>query len=273
MKKQQGLGLTELFMVIIVGAGILLLSIRQYQSYRADADIYTIKSNVDMLFQGLSRYYQVNCYGSTNPTATTNPVTPGKLNPASTPPNQQPIDIITDLVTPGLLTSETLANFTRSPIVDDSAGPTNTYSGYVLQFNQELPSASRLACTAGTNAIGDPFPPQCTATQPVGTIQSWSAQVAVLLKDTAYAQQYLGLLGGDCLSSLAGTIVLPCSANSPGPYVVWMRQPSYASTNAVSDYWTTNPTVKQFNQMYTTAPLTTLTDQSLTSTQHYMCGN
>ena len=109
----------------------------------------------------------------------------------------------------------------------------------------------------------------------------WQAQVAIELSDTETAETYKNLLNGDCLSSLQGGIVQPCASNAVGHYVVWERLPSFASPNSESGYYETNPTGKQFTQMYTTYPGgyligsqgTIPTTSGTTQPQYFLCGS
>lgn len=268
MKRQyEGVTLVEALLVVAIASGIIYLSVQQYQSYKHDGDIIQVNANVNTIFQAMTSYYRANCYGQTN---ASQQMVAGSLNPLYTPPpsTSVPIDITALLKTPGYLTTAMPFN----PLVD-STGP--GANGYVAQFNKA--TTTRYECLTGINATG-PSDPKCTKKTAVGTIVVWKAQVAILLKDTAQANQYVKLLDGDCLSDYAGGIVTPCSSSgNTGKYVVWERLPSSNSnTSSVSDYWETIPTVHQFTQMYTTDPILLLTPDPngpATSNQYYLCGN
>jgi hypothetical protein len=141
-------------------------------------------------------------------------------------------------------------------------------AGYIVQFNRKSPPDNRMQCIAGSSG-------SCSSSVPIGQIYIWQIQVSVHLKNTATANQYLKLLGGDCLSSSAGSFVTQCPASGVGTgnFVVWNRLPALANTGAMSDYWLTMPTISQFKQMYTTYPITTLTDGAKTNAQYFTCGN
>ena len=258
MKKQHaGATLIEIILVIVIASAIIYLSIQQYLSFRRDADAAQVQSNVNAIFQAMTAFYRTNCYGTQYDTATS-ALIPGTLNPnnATPPAISQPINITNDLITPKFLTTP----ITQNPIVDELGSGTN---GYVAQFNRPAIPADRMECTTTG----------CATSVSIGKIYTWKIQVAVQLHDTATAEQYLKILGGDCLSNFAGGVVTPCAAGSTGTFVVWERLPNYANIQAVSNYWVTMPTVSQFTQMYTTYPITTLTDGSSAGNQYFLCGN
>lgn len=141
-----------------------------------------------------------------------------------------------------------------SPLIDDKT--------YVVQLNKVKDDPNRMMNLTPTTQV------------PVGKIIIWRIQVAAKLKDEKQAETYKNLLGADCLSNANGGSVTPCeSAVSQGNYAVWERLPSFASAEAQSDYWVSNPLLKQFNQMYTTYPILSLTNQFKTSHQDYRCGS
>lgn len=235
--KHAGVTLIEIILVIVIGAAIIILGMRQYQSFRIDADVQQLKYNVDMIFQAMADYYQANCKGGTlDPTspffAGTNPV---------------PIDITT-LRNQAFLT----ANLLLSPIIE-STGPGG---GYILQFNRVTPDPDRM--------IGS---------IPIGKIVLWKAQVAAQFTDDAKALRYRNLLAAECTSALTGNAVSPCTSGSAGNYVVWERLPSFAVPASGSGYGLSNARLKQFNQMYTTYPILYLTSGFKTSSQYYLCGS
>lgn len=256
-KRQSGLSLVEALLVLIIATSILFFSLRQYEVFRRDADIQQVKANVDVLFVAMAEFYKANCYGQVDPT--TGAVTAGRLNPAhaSNPlPGPVHIDINADLIAGGYLTDD--VPFPLSPIVDNSADPTDKFSGYIVQFN----SAQATRTMNGT----------------IGTVVTWKPQIAVRIKDTTLTSQYLNLLNGNCLSSLSGNTVTPCptAGSSTGTYVVWERMPSLVSSKANSTLWPLRAVLNQFTQMYTTHSTTyLLTRSGLTpanQTQYYLCG-
>ena len=255
-RNSKGLSLLEMILVIGIMASILLLSIRQYQSYRLDSDMRQLEYNVDALFQAMGKYYRANCYGTTVPGADpAGTLQPGALHPNNNPSDPFPINIQTDLRDNGFLTE----NYPISPLLDET-GPGN---GYVVQFNRH--TQPRTLCID---------PPICSSTRTIGTIVFWTAQVAVLLRDPTLAQDYLQVLRGHCLSSFAGGTVTPCPG--VGDYIVWERMPSFASPASTSSYWSMNPILDRFNQLYTTYPITYLLDtagQTPSGPQYYLCGS
>lgn len=248
MSKQTNAGVTllEILLVLAISVAILLASIRQYQLFAFDKDVQQVQYNVNTLFQSLSGYYQANC---------TTQNTDTKL----------PIDIQQDLIDNRFLTTVLPLN----PLVYFSKASWMT--GYVTQFN--IKTATKYYCFGGS----------CDTSRPIGTIVTWIAQVAIKLptdvaKDKGAATAYLGVLGGDCLSDLEGAVVAPCEENSTGTaYVVWERLPSDASPETQTDYWVTNPTVNQFNNMYNTYPIEYLLqnkgEMPQNTQQYYYCGS
>lgn len=273
-RSQRGVTLTEMMLVIAVGSAIVYMSIQQYLSFRKDGDAVQVLSYANGIFQAMSGYYRDNCYGSTD--TTTDPdnytVSYGTLNPLnSTPPgNNVPINIQTSLIDRGLLDAKFIK---LNPLISaDSTGATGIL-GFYAQFNRS--DKDRKICTTGTNATG-PSDPACTASEVTGDIVTWKIQVSAKLNATSAEAKtaYLKILAGDCLSSPgASGLIQPCSANAPGDYVVWERLPLGSNVKADSPYWVTMPTVNQFTKMYTTTEILSLTDQSMTPNQYYLCGN
>lgn len=281
-KKQQGVTLLEIMLVIVIVAGLIYLSMQQYVAYRKSADAHQVRSNVDVLFEAMNSYYKSNCYGQTSNTSTPsrwgtlNPNAPS--NPLSTP--NFPIDITNDLRNNGFLTLTIPTN----SIVDN---PTGQDSGYVLQFN--LKTTPRTVCTQpvveGKPIVSLEPSGNCAATNAtMGTIVSWQAQVAVKIKDTKDINTYMNEMGADCISNLSGTYVVPCSqvpANQKtADYVVWQRSPSLGSFYNGSPYWSFNHIVTQFTNSYRTYNSSYLMETSgkinagsSTTTQYFVCGD
>lgn len=274
-KQQMGASLIEVILVIVIGAGLLLLSVNQYLSFRRDADALQLQSNVDTLLQALAQFYYANCYGTYNPNAIppTPPLTPGALNPAAVPvpKNPFPVTIQTMLVNNGYLTGP----FPINPLVN-SGTPSTQFGGYVAQLNEY--TQNRLTCLGGTNATGVTPATGCTGGNvQIGVIVIWKPQVAVLIKDPTKVNSYQGLLNADCTSSLTGTTVSPCSAKKPGNYLVWERMPSFPATQGNSNAWGMRPVINNFTQLYTTYSKVYLTTvKGVTTpknqTQYFLCG-
>ncbi|TAK77653.1 MAG: hypothetical protein EPO11_02385 [Gammaproteobacteria bacterium] len=239
-KRHIGMTLVEIMLVLSIATLLVIWSFRQYQTYRLDADVRRVKYNVDMIMESMYYYYRANCLGRVNPT--TGILVPGTLNPSNTTTNPLssstfPINILTDLFTPGYLPANIPAFV---PLVDSSAA--NSY-GYVAQFN--LVTSTRSLCTSAN----------CATSAPAGTVVDWNIQVAVSMKDkTASSEQgYLQLLQGNCLSSLNGWIVTPCTGGTgSGEYVVFERSPSRVAERLKSNFQMYLPAIQQFNNMYST---------------------
>lgn len=256
IKKQMGLSIFELLFFLVIAGMLVILGIRQYQMLRLDNEAQQAQANVNTILQAMGTYYKANCFGTYAP----GDYKPGTLNPDHVPPPQPqyPINIKTDLIQAGFLNSPNI--FYPNPFIN-SAGAVGT-SGYVAQFNQS--TSIRYICTAAN----------CAQKVAIGTIISWQAQVAFLTTDPSQAATYKDLLNADCTSSINGSTVQPCSSNRPGPYLVWERLPSMASPPTTSAFWPFNPTVKQFNQMYTTYPINYLmsTVSKDPTMQYFLCG-
>lgn len=265
MRRQAGFSLMEIVLVCVIAGSIMFLGMQLYLSMRKDADARQVRANVDAIFQAMANFYKANCYGQTKADHT---VAPGVLNPAywgGAVPPVVAININTDLIQKGFLAPNALL---QTPIVNAS-GAAGTTQGYVAQFNSK--TRPRLVCIEGYGAANTST---CTKTATVGTIIEWQAQVSVELDTTPATtpDPYLALLAGDCLSDIAGFLVTPCTGTNTGIYVVWQRNPSTGSKESGSTYWHTTPTVKQFNQMYTTYPMNSLVNSG-GANQNYLCGN
>lgn len=251
IKKNLGVGLLEAILVLAIGAAIIILSMRQYFSWRIDAQAVQVKENVDAIFQAMGNYYRKNCYGTVDANQVVTPTTAGTLNPISSAfTSPKIIDIQKDLIDSGFLTTKLIPN----PLVSATAGT----NGYLAQFNEMRATRK-----------------ECDTCPSLGTIITWTAQVAVKLQDPTAANVYYNILSGDCLSTANGNAVTPCpkTTATTGDYVVWERLPTTSNINAPSTYWGTNPTVAQFKQMYTTESKYKLVEDINTNKQYYLCGD
>jgi len=253
MHREFGMTLIEVLLVLAIAMSILVMSLRQYYSYRLDADMMQLSFNVNTLFEAAAAYYQANCG-------------PGKqLDPNVTTATRKPLNITTDLINAGYLAS----NFPiPNPLVDGTAPG----SGYVVQFNEYTMPRMQPVCSD---------PPDCTTSTPiqVGTIIIWKIQVAVATNNMTAVRlaNTQAFLQADCVSTVSGSPPMSalCSTNpTTGTYLVFERLPSFVNSDlrARSPDWLSMPLLKQFNQMYTTNPITDLTNQSHTPEyQYYYC--
>ena len=281
IKHQLGITLMEALLVLAIAAAIMVLSMRQYQTYRIDADMNQLTYNVKVLAQAAARYYYANC-------------DKGTLDPRNLPAGTTvyPLNITNDLITPQYLPQMVAQN----PLVD-SSGPGN---GYSVQFNATTSNRTVCTQTSGGN---------CVASTPVGTIVQWTIQVSVLLKNPSIINMAQGKLNAECTSSAntnnsvesclqapsffaicftlrsmpfglgnaaANSLGCPVGTNpaSYNNYLVWTMAPSFVSKETQSPLWVTNPVVKQFKQLYTTYNLNDLTTGNHSPEyQYYLCGS
>lgn len=257
----EGMSLLETMLVMVLGAGIIMLGLRQYQSIKIDSNVQQVIYNADQIFQAAAFYYQANCRRQIDPLTGAVVGTAGTLDPASSPANPFPVTVA-DLRTAGFLVHPLPLN----PIVKTSG----LNGGYMVQFNKVVPVPDRTMVTSSGDTVK------------LGQITMWRVQVAVQLAVNSTATQYKNLLQADCLSTLnsLGTGVTPCSEIGAVPtggiiYAVWERLPSYASPQSDSNLWVTNAAVKMFKQLYEAYPdryLAGLPTSSYPS-QNYLCGS
>ena len=276
--KNAGFSLIEIMLVLAIAAALIVLSMRQYQTYKLDADLQEVKYNVDMLAQAASRFYYMNCGSQTTTTGNI----PGKLHPDSVPANPFGLDISTDLQKTGILTAPVPAN--------------RLVTSYLVQLNEVTPYNKT------TTTCADPACTTTTSTV-IGTVIDWQIQIGVLFKDPTLAQNvYAGYLGSSCVSTLKsnGTTV-PCDqvagynfncqllrflasvlqglpicaifqaqadsngcppTNNAASYnntVVFVRSPSFPILQPQGGTGSAAPLATMFNQPYNTNPITNLT--------------
>ena len=241
-KKVLGMTMLETLLVMAVGVSLIVLGVRLYTVYKRDTNLLELESNIDTLFSAAVGYYHAQCKRG------------GLLDPAIATGSVKAINITTDLITPGYLTTP----FPRPNALVDSSGPGG---GYIVQFNKFLIPRTTLTCSN---------PPTCSSTTStqIGTYVIWRIQVSVLMRNTSAGQlaNARSFLGGQCLSSASGSpaTVALCTTNPTGNYVVLDRLPSAAiHPDAGSPLWLSMPAISQFKQLYTTDPMS-----SLTSTNH-----
>lgn len=246
---QKGMTLLEVILVLAIASTFVAMGFRVYQGFNADRNLQQINYNVDVLFQGLKAFYSSTC--STLQVSSANPF---------------PI-VISDLVANKFIEQQ-WPPF-QSPIVDSSS--------YVVQFNRSTSTRNISQCykDVGTNVVTCSTPQEIIAKN---TVLLWRLQVAVKVLDVAQAENYRAMLGANCVSSLVGSIVTPCSAspNPAGGYLVWERLPSFATPNASSAYWPSIHGVLQFKRQYTNDDFYAFTTNDITynggAYQNYLCG-
>lgn len=264
---QSGVTLVEILLVLGIGAAIVVMGIRQYQSMKYDADIQQAIANVDKLFQSGALYYMSNCKRQWDPAA--GPIAgTGTLDPANNPLNPFSVTV-SDLTTAGYF--DDLLSFT--PIVNNSSAE----PGYVVQFNMLEPPNDREMTVSG----------QATPAR-LGEIIHYTVQVSILLRDPVQARLYRNSLGADCLSSLTNhgggeAYVIPCKQVTVPPtfsagekiYAVFERLPSFAVPRSQSGFWVSMPDIKLFNQLYETNDPNYLSkiDPGNYPQQYYLCGS
>jgi hypothetical protein len=157
---------------------------------------------------------------------------------------------------------------------------------YIVQFNPVV--SANISVNVGLSdqpvAGCTPPDPNCTPTglPPAGTnfpdnnqvaLMTWRAQVAVRV-DPTRAAVYQAALGADCVSSLVGNIVTPCSA---GPvannYLVWQRLPALGSESMTSVLAPSMSVLKQEAIQYTHDQMTEYNAGYTTNLpKYYVCG-
>ena len=278
-QSQRGVTILEILLVLSIGVILIMMSIRQYQALSVDNNIRQLKANVNTILQGMAAFYYVNCNGSYNPT--TGVTTPGLLNPYSNNSTTYVVNVNSQLVTPGFISTTYSTIVPFNALVNTSNG--GQPAGYVAQFNRV--DQARNICTSGTNVVNGPNDPNCTSTAKTGISVLWLAQVAVELNSNIPSSEYTtykNLTDADCLSALNGTQVNACSQNTPGNYLVWERLPSMVTTEnqTTTTLWGNNVNLSEFKQLYTQYPnLSTDTkgpEQGMMppseQTHYYLCG-
>lgn len=251
-QRQRGVSLLELMLALAVASLLIVLGLRMYQSFTVDQEAMQLQANVNTLFLAAGNYYRANCIQYKDSTGTVTKA--GALDPSVTTS-----DVAVPVST--LVSSGFLNQWSPPPnSLVDTSDPTTEY---IVQFN--LISAPRNQCTVGTGIN------QCTQTVQVGTWNNRQIQVSVHMKN---ASMYQSMLGADCTSTVSsGGKVSACSADAPGNYLVWTRLSNFAAPEITTDFWPSSPSLEQFNQMYTTYPITTLTSGYIdVNTQYFLCG-
>ncbi len=303
IRSQKGISLLELMLVLAIMASVVVFGLRVFSQFRYQVDEKRIFANVDQLFLAMNNFYRANCRQTLDKNG--NSLSPGRLDPKVVDPTGLgtiSLNIQTDLVTPGFLTNWRPLN----PLLDNSPTPDQGYYVQYIRVTQgptsQDPTANAFACVGSTNppscdkTSGAPIDPSQPMDQTKPTVVNpavqshdvrWLAQVAVKLSaklTSAQRTQIMQDLSAQCISSLAGSQVLPCTPTPAADvYIVWVRGVYNVSPEIMSEYWIMDPVLKQFVNQYTNDPMAGLsgvknetTDSSTGKkwydAQNYLCG-
>lgn len=297
---ENGLTLLEMLLALAIAALILIMGFRLILFWQKQMTFTEVNYNIDTLFKSQQAYYNAQCFGIYVPGNAKVADAPNGENPWSgyqyasgrlTPmqfvgnaPVPNPVNN-NSFYYPGsvanLIERHYLAGnpsnpdnfpFAPSPIVKDV---TQTYQGYKVLHGYSVFFAQilqkRMQQIAGTST---PVPIGVNAVTYAG-VSIWLAA-----EDQATRQADLQLLGGSCLSSLPASNCQNPVAN--GQFLVWVRPANAPSQHHRSDTWVSNPQVTQFQQLYTTYPITYLTAVTPTTNigsnndlyfQYFLCTN
>jgi len=274
-----GMTLLEIMLVFAIMASFILFSINQYQQFKLESSFMDIKTNVDVLFQAMGRFYQGNCrnlsdYSVATEKGVTPTIIPGALAPApngpldySTPNLTYPIDIETQLIS-------YLPN--NWPTFVPEVDTTNGYTASFIFFNNAknayqcwwVPSAKKVSCGA-VQAI-EPNQPNKVA--------FWLVQVSVKISNDLTGDKtkvFLGATGASCASSKPDV----CDASGTLNYLIWQQLPTKSGSAINSDLWVSQSQEVMFNQQYTHDVMYEMatpdyyTSNTPYTDQYYLCGN
>lgn len=224
ISQQSGLTLLESLLVLGIVTTLLLFSLQQYQALKRDSEIETVKTNVDILFGAMEKYFRAHCNDP--------------KNALSSYYDKQYLPIEMKTLTDEKYLILPNGSLAFSPIVSD----------YLLQFNQvQNATAPLLPQRLDENGFS------------LGSIVIWRIQVSAQLADKTQQKTFASLLGADCLSGIMNNnVVNPCTSSSTNSdYAVWERLPGLSSSYANSPSWEMLPMTQQFKQMYQTYPMYT----------------
>ena len=60
MTQQKGVTLIEVMLVLAIASLLILLGIRQYQSYKGDINIKQFNYDIDKIFKAMKEFYSTN---------------------------------------------------------------------------------------------------------------------------------------------------------------------------------------------------------------------
>ncbi|OGT38246.1 MAG: hypothetical protein A3F12_07290 [Gammaproteobacteria bacterium RIFCSPHIGHO2_12_FULL_38_14] len=241
---QQGMTILELMLVLVIGAVFIFLGIQQYQTYRLDADLRQVKSNVGILSEAAARFYYANCIRQWNPdSGYVNSATVGVLDPSNTPAPSNPFTI-------GFFAFDaTLGPYYSTNPVFTPFAPKNNFIVYFIRTDSDRT-----------------IPPSTK----IGTIVQWRIRVAVRVpasKSVAYAKQ----LNADCTTDTPASLDVCQAGVTNKNYIIFERLPSDV-LGTLSGYWLIMPQVAEFKQMYTTYPLLYLISKE-GENQYFLCAS
>jgi len=303
MRRHAVLGFTllEVMLVLVIGAGMLVLGFRMYNQYQLIVQAQQVSARVEQLMMVMRGFYQANCRQTLD--ASGNSLSPGLLDPkviangttlALTINSGTPAG--TDLFTLGFLSNGNW--YPLSPLVNNAAAG----QGYSLQFNRVQPSGtdpamSVYACAGNqTDPItGDNLGPtgcnvtaasyaQLVSSGTTATLQSsvvfWEAEVSVLLQNSAQVFALQGLLNATCVTTSSTatceTGAITPAGTEPALYLVFEQPASLLTQDISTSFWMSSPVIKQFNMQYTNDGMGSLSgvtsSTSWYNTQNYLCG-
>jgi prepilin-type N-terminal cleavage/methylation domain-containing protein len=260
----KGVTLLEVMLVLAIAATLIVMSFQFFYRYRTQNAYDQIKNNVDTLFEGMRRFFYVNCQeGVLSPLH----------NPAPSLNDPFSIDIKTLLIDKSFLS-------TTWPIESSRTDIAYAYQGYSAKFIPKQIETGR-KMTACYN-FNDSKGVQCYEGKidyPQNIILNWQMQVVVKMTTWNEAQALYIYLGANCVKKDAPSDTTPVdcsSSDSDGEYVVFLSMPSISS----SDLSMTMPVVKNFNLLYTHDPMYELynrnigtgTDSTDKKYRYYLCG-
>lgn len=242
--KTQGVTILEVMLVMVISATVVVLGIKLYERFHANAEAENLKQNIDAIFDGGYQYYLANCSTS------------GAL---SSPTSSSVAVKLSTLKTSGYLNSKDII---PNELVDSGTADQD----YIVQFNRS--EVDRLVC------LND----DCSEEQKIGNIVLWKIQVSAKLKNAETASAYQAYLVADCLSSL-GTDDPPsvalCSAETPGDYIVFERAPVSIASRIGNQppLALSMPRVDMLRQNESSLPLSYLLNSTdAADAQYYGCG-
>jgi type II secretory pathway pseudopilin PulG len=229
--RQPGASLLELLLVLAIVSSLMVLGLNFYRGYQNQLYFSEIQQQIGIIFDAMRMYYYANCQsGRALGTVVTTP----------------------KVVLSGGVT--TLVNYLDTPVQPNNPwvnfSDTNTYHGYIAQFNPH--SANRSGVGSATYVTGTTT---YYASGTIGTIVSWTSQVAVELTSNQNALDLKAYLGAECTSTFtsAAAGVALCTSSSANvstdTYIVLENAPSYGSGhNTINS--TYMPMLKEFKIPY-----------------------